>query len=216
MTTSNEKKQGWLKSFSLVFTLAVVSQILIACPGGNGGSSAPTPVPIPIGVGIGTFNAANCGGTSGTNNFIACAIGKYPGFEVMVQINSASGVGVGGLGGTGTYVGPVVVTGVINVLQGYGCSGQTSYSFTSNAGAMNYNYYGANDLVGTVNATGTSSLTVSFGNILNATGANVTSSTGQSFAYHLMGNIQVISAGGIGVGVGSGACYLPTGNYFLN
>ena len=214
MKNLNENKKGWLRSLALVIALVTTSQIFIAC-GGGGGSSAPTPVPLPLGVGIGTFNYANCGGAVGTN-LIACAIGKYPGFEVLVQISSATGnIAFGGA--PTSYNGPVVVNGVINVLPGYGCAAATSYSFTTTAGQMNYYSDYGNLLTGTVNATGTSNLSVTFGNtFLMETGVAAISSTGQSFPYHLMNQIQIISAGGIGVGVGVGACVIPSGVYFLN
>ncbi len=213
MKTSNENKKGenkkgWLRSLTFTIAFMAVSQVFIAC-GGGGGGGAPAPVPLPIGVGLGTFSAANCGGTGGVTNFIACAIGKYPGFEVLVQISAAQTF----TGGLAYYEGPVLVNGVINVLPGYGCAAATSYSFTSTAGQMNYSSPYGNLLRGTVTATGTSQLTILFGNtFLMADGMSVLSSTGQSFAYHLMNQIRITSAGVYG----TGTCVIPSGDYFLN
>ncbi len=225
MKTSNENQKGWLGRLSMTLALVASLQVFVACGGGGGGGS-PAPVALPVGVGVGTFNAANCTAATG-GIFSACAIGSspaygyLPGFEVLLQATSTQAVGVGGYGtgygygGINSYSGPVQVSGVVNVQAGAsGCLAASTYSFTGTL-----NYYGTylNNFEGTVTATGgTGQMTILFADPFLTAGGGV-SSTGQSFAYRLVGQIQIMSVNtGIGYGGIQQACGIPSGGYVLN
>ena len=216
----NENKKGSVSRFAYSAILIALSQVFIACGGGGGGNS-PAVTPLPIGPGIGGINSFNysiCG--SGTPGLITCGIGSIPpylgapGLELVMAVSNATGQPA--YGGIDGYVGPVTVTGAINVLPGYTCPTMTSYSFSGN---LVYNSRGINEFLGTVTSTNTatgiaSSLQIQFQGAFLTPGGGV-SSTGQSFPYRIMGPVQILSTGSGGYPYPGmqGQCSLISGQY---